>query len=280
MIAWNLSDQEKIGTDDFEFFRGLIRQQTGIALSEAKRELVQARIRSHMTALGLRSFAEYRARLETPEAKTAGSSELQGFINALTTNKTEWFREIEHFHYLQTDCYPKWQATKREPLIWSAACSSGEEPYSLALHLSQHFSGQRYKILATDVDTNMVRIASNGVYPRSSLEQIPNEYRSYFSLGTGDIESWMKIRDQQKSHITFQPFNLMSSKYPQDGLFDLIFCRNVFIYFERDLVQSIVEKMYDVAAPGARLLIGHSESLQNLKTRWRFLRPSIFEKAA
>jgi len=279
-VDWNLGEPEKIAEEDFDFFRNLIQQQAGITLSDAKRELVQSRIRSHMNALGVRSFAEYRARLESPEAMSPGSVELQGFINALTTNKTEWFREIGHFDYLETDHYPKWRETKTHPKIWSAACSSGEEPYSLALHLNKHLAQSQFRILATDVDSNMLEIASNGVYPKAGLQQVPSQYHSEFSFGTGDIEHWMKMRDSLKSHISFKPFNLLSSTYPTDGPFDLILCRNVFIYFTREIVQSIVEKMYDVASPGARLFIGHSESLQNVKTRWRFLQPSIFEKAS
>jgi chemotaxis methyl-accepting protein methylase len=264
--------------DDFSYFRGLVRELLGIQLSSAKKELVQSRLRARINALGVDGFSGYRAHL----GQLASSDpEWQVFINLLTTNKTDWFRESAHFDYLKKDFLPAWKALGRRKLqVWSAACSTGEEPYTLAAVLEKELgAGYGYEILATDIDTEVLRNAKNGVYPLSRMEQVPENYRNgLFCVGTGEISQWMKVKSQLRQNINFQQINLTRPPYPWIGKFDLIFCRNVLIYFPKEEIQKVIEGMHDAAAPGANLVIGHSESLQNVKVSWNYKKPSIFLK--
>lgn len=270
-------EPDVLSREEFSYFKTIIRNLTGIHLTDAKMQLVRSRLRSRLQAHGLQLFSEYRDYLcklskEDPE--------WQIFINCLTTNKTDWFRELPHFDYLERDFLPKWKKTGKELSIWCAACSTGEEPYSIAALLEKELGPNcNYKIKATDIDTEVLSLAQNGVYPKNHLSQIPDVYREdFFSFGTGDVAKWMKVKNRVKNKIHFDQFNLSQKTYPTDKKFDLIFCRNVFIYFDRDMIEHIVQQLYQTASPQAVLFIGHSESLQNIKSPWNYVRPSIFTK--
>jgi chemotaxis protein methyltransferase CheR len=268
-----------VAVKDFNFFRQAIRELTGIALSDAKKELVQSRLRSRVQALGLEGFGAYRAHLEGLPRE---HSEWQAFINLLTTNKTDWFREMGHFDYLIREFLPAWKKLGKKKLsVWSSACSTGEEPYTLSMVLNRQLanSGCSYSIFATDLDTEVLRHASNGVYKRSQLYQIPPEYKGdSFSLGSGEISEWMKIKSHLRAPITFEQFNLNSARYPWEDRFDLIFCRNVLIYFPKEVINQVIAGSFQAATRGGVLCIGHSESLQNLKHSWKYVKPSILMK--
>lgn len=262
--------------EDFDFLRRALFDRTGIFLSEAKRELVTARLRARLQALGLKDFESYRGYLES---RTGEDPEWQLFINRLTTNKTEWFREIEHFELMVKELIPAWRKSgKKELSIWSAACSTGEEAYSLNLIFERHWDGdgRSHRILATDLDTEVLKHAKNGVFPKSQFTQIPAEYRNEaFAFGSGEISEWMKVKGERKRLMTFEPFNLSTLRYPWQECFDLILCRNVLIYFSREVVAQVVRNLHSAAAPGAYLLIGHSESIQNLDHPWKSAKPSV-----
>jgi chemotaxis protein methyltransferase CheR len=266
--------------DDFDYFRSVIRDLCGISLSSNKKELVQARLRARVRELGFFDFTAYRSLLESlsPQDK-----EWQVLINCLTTNKTEWFREPDHFDYLTNEFIPKWKRSGKEKLsVWCAACSSGEEVYTVAMVLQAALGdGYSFEVLGTDIDTEVLYLARNGVYPVANLDQIPERYRSAsLARGTGEIANWMKIKRSLKSKVSFDQLNLIHGPYPWKERFDLILCRNVFIYFSREMIQEIVGHFYPAAASGASLLIGHSESLQNIRSSWSYIGPSIFSKGS
>jgi chemotaxis protein methyltransferase CheR len=270
---------KKLTDEDFLFFREKIFVISGINLNDAKRTLVQTRLNSHLDRLQIKTFAEYRVYLEK---LPVNDPEHQSFVNLLTTNKTEWFREIEHFNYLISQFIPKWKKLGKKTLtVWSAASSSGEEAYTIALVLEKLLdkTGIDYQIIGSDIDTNVLSYAQNGVYKREHLSVIPDEYHCYFDMGTKEITEWMKVGKKIKAHVTFQPFNLKTGNYQKmNQSFDLIFCRNVMIYFTPDIITKVAQGCLEVAAPDAVLIISHSESMQNLKTAWKILKPSVYVK--
>jgi chemotaxis methyl-accepting protein methylase len=267
-----------ISSEDFDYFRSKLRKLTGIQLSDAKRELLQSRLRERIRELRLAGFEGYRSYLER---FPGDDPEWQVMINLLTTNKTEWFREPGHFEYLIREFLPRWKSTGKNRLsVWCAACSTGEEAYSLAMVLSENLGKEfSYEISATDIDTEVLKFANAGVYPVSKLEQIPENYRSKsFAMGTGDIASWARVKQSLKASVKFQQHNLADAAFPWAGRFDLIFCRNVFIYFPKEVIESAVRNFYEASAPSAQLVIGHSESLQGVRSSWKYLGASVYEK--
>lgn len=273
-----LISEIKLGREEFNFFRAKIFSLAGINMSDAKIMLVQARLRARILNLNLRDFRDYVSYLESipPSHK-----EWERFINLLTTNKTDWFREQEHFDFIESEFIPRWKKLGKTHLkVWCAASSTGEEPYTLSLVLNSALSGSgiTYSILASDIDTKVLQHAQNGVYPKSRLEQVPEKFHSGFSFGTGDISHWMKIKKEIKSHITFKQINLTQYPFPIEEKFDLVMCRNVLIYFNPQTIKQVVNNIFQVANKESSLIIAHAESLQNIKTSWIYKCPSIYFK--
>lgn len=275
---WLELEVEELANEDFKFFAEMMFQISGVWLPHTKKELIKSRLRSRVLDYFDGSFKKYRTYLEE---LPSSDPEWQIFTNHLTTNKTEWFREIRHFQYLTHQIIPKLPASNQPVRIWCSACSTGEEPYSIATLLKNQLDQTRpFEITATDIDTQVLSIAQNGVYPIEHLNQIPSELKAgCFQIGSGDISEWMKVHPSVREKVRFEQFNLISPTCPWKNHFDLIFCRNVLIYFKPKEVQKIIETLYEAAAPNALLFIGHSESLQRIKTSWRFLSPSIFIKS-
>jgi chemotaxis protein methyltransferase CheR len=268
----------KLSLDEFDYFRSKIHSLAGISLSNAKLDLIQARLRSRVHHLGLGDFRSYRNHLEN---LPSSDPEWELFINVLTTNKTDWFREDEHFRFITQKFLPQWLKLGRKHLsVWCAASSTGEEPYTLSLVLNQALkqTGISYKILATDIDTKVLSIAKNGVYPKDRLSQIPPNYHAEFVPGTKDISAWMKVRKCIKKKVEFRQLNLNHSPYELNEKFDLILCRNVLIYFNPETIAKVTQGLHACATKDAVLLIAHSESLQNITSSWKFVRPSIYQK--
>lgn len=267
-----------LGPEEFNFFRIKIFELAGINLSDVKIDLVRTRLRMRVLRQGFADFSEYIAFLKSipPDHE-----EWENFINLLTTNKTEWFREPEHFTFLEEEFVPHWKKSGKKKLsVWCAASSTGEEPYTLSLVFNSALkgSGIDYEIFATDIDTKVLGHAHNGVYPKSSLSQIPEKFHSGFSSGTGDISEWIKVKNEIRRPITFAQMNLTAPSYNWNKKFDLIMCRNVLIYFKQQTIQTLVENMYRSCDQSGILIVGHSESLQNLKHSWKYLEPSIYQK--
>ncbi len=272
--------ENKILTDeDFLYFKEKIFSSSGISLSLSKKTLVQSRLNSHLDKLNIPTFNKYRIYLESI---SDNDPEIQSFINLLTTNKTEWFRENDHFIYLVNKFIPAWKKQGKKTLkVWSAASSSGEEAYTLAVILKNLLenTGINFEITGSDIDTSVLEFAKNGVYKKDQLINIPSEYHRYFDLGTNEIKDWMKVNKAIRPHVSFRQFNLKNGEYQDiNESFDLIFCRNVMIYFTPETIAEIAEGLFHNAAENSVLVISHSESLQSLKTKWKVKQPSVYTK--
>ena len=274
----NFEIEKDIQDHDFAFFQKLILSIAGISLSEKKRDLLRTRLGPYIRNNNFTNYSAYRKHLESlPE----NHDEWQKLINLMTTNKTDFFREVAHFEYIESTLIPLWiKAGKKEVHIWSAASSSGEEPYTLAIFLANKLpKGMNFKILASDIDTNILNKAKNGVYSISKECEIPETYRSRsIDYGTDNIKDWFRIKKHLKDHVTFEIHNLIDDSFPSDKLFDLILCRNVMIYFPKNVVEEVANKLFNACLPEGYLFIGHSESLQATRTPWVTTAPSIYKK--
>jgi chemotaxis protein methyltransferase CheR len=265
---------------DFIRVQKQIYDYAGIQLTEAKRHLVYNRLAKRIRQLNLTSFSAY---LDFVEAHP--DTEFTHLVNSITTNLTFFFREVHHFDALREQLIPKLKArhAKDKRLrVWSAGCSTGEEPYSIAITLMQAFnenlSGWDVKVLATDLDTNVLEHAQNGIYKLDKTEGIPEPLlKRWFNEGRGDNEGFVRAKDELKSLITFKPLNLMK-EWPMKGPFDVIFCRNVVIYFDKPTQRTLFKRYYDLLSPGGYLIVGHSESLHNINNDFTLLGKTIYQK--
>ncbi|MCD6569405.1 MAG: protein-glutamate O-methyltransferase, partial [Deltaproteobacteria bacterium] len=262
---FNITDKE------FKVFQGMIHESTGIYLSEKKRGLLVARLSKRLRALNLKTFGQYYKYLQhSPNA----SDELIRLINRITTNKTDFFREKHHFDFLYNELLPsiidKGERSGRRRLrIWSAGCSSGEEPYSIAIVTTNAFKNKKgwdVKILATDLDTDILRKATEGIYPAQTVSPIPQEYISRFFK---KINGAYHVKDEIKGMIVFRRLNLMDPAFPMKGPFDIIFCRNVIIYFDLNTKINLISKFYNLLKEDGYIFVGHSESLMQMRDKFR-----------
>lgn len=237
----------------------LIYQRAGIVLADHKRDMVYNRLVRRLRTLGLDDFGRYLGMLES----NANSAEWQAFVNSLTTNLTAFFREGHHFPVLAD------HARKRngEYRIWSAAASTGEEPYSIAITLADvlGLAPGRWKVFASDIDTQVLEKAQSGVYRQEELKTLsPQQMQRYFMRGTGPHEGLVRVRSELANHIEFATINLLDKQAPVPGPFDAIFCRNVMIYFDKTTQQDILSRFVPLLKPGGLLFAGHSENFSNL----------------
>jgi chemotaxis protein methyltransferase CheR len=247
-------------------FRGLAQfayEHAGIALSDSKRNLVYSRLSRRLRVLGQTSFRQYRDYL------AATPAELEGFLNAISTNLTKFFREAHHFDHFRTHVAATFtqsarNAASRRLRVWSAGCSTGEEPYTIAVVLKHEIRDiDRYdvRILATDIDTDVLGKGALGEYPASGIEDVPATYHDYFEPIQGDHRgAKIVVSDEVRSLVAFRRLNLMH-QWPFAGPFDAIFCRNVMIYFDTATKTALVDRFRQKLKPGGWLYIGHSESL-------------------
>lgn len=263
---------------EFKRLRELVHARTGIALSEAKRELLYGRLARRLRKLKLNSFAEYCRLLETDE-----SAELQELTNAITTNLTSFFREDYHFKQLSLEALPQIQSKRlstRRIRLWSAGCSTGEEPYSLAIVMREtlaQLAGWDIKLLATDIDSKVVATATEGVYASDRFKGVaPERVRSWFRDVAGR-PGLLAASDELKSLITFKQLNLLDP-WPVKGPFDVIFCRNVVIYFDKATQRGLFDRMADLQEPGGWLFIGHSENLLNVTRRYKLVGRTVYRR--
>jgi chemotaxis protein methyltransferase CheR len=245
---------------DFERVKKLIYGRAGISLNDSKQDMVYSRLARRLRVLKIWRFGDYLDHLESP----AGSDEWQSFINALTTNLTSFFREPHHFTILREHLARLGSRHSDNPVrIWCAAASTGEEPYSLAITVAEHFGtlNAPASIVASDIDTQVLEFACRGVYPMERVEQLSQErLQKFFLRGTGSNEGYCRVVDGLRRLITFEPINLLDTRWPLQGRYDAIFCRNVMIYFDKPTQLSIIRKMVPLLADNGLFFAGHSES--------------------
>ncbi len=275
--AVNYREKEFPMTDkDFKRIAGLAGQYTGIVLGEHKRDMVYGRIARRVRKLNLDSFCNYLDFLESNPQQ-----ELSSFINVITTNLTSFFRENHHFDYLQekvlSEVKRKNSAQKRIR-IWSAGCSSGQEPYSIAMTLNKFGVPADWdvKILATDLDSDVLAKARAAVYSTSDIDGLEEStIKNYFQRSSGNKE--VRVKEKAAKYIHFKRLNLLE-KWPMKGPFDFIFCRNVVIYFDKPTQKVLFNRYADMLAVGGYLFIGHSENLNGICERFENLGNTIYRK--
>ncbi|MFD2166505.1 CheR family methyltransferase [Thalassotalea euphylliae] len=269
-----------LNSRDFKFICDYVYDAAGIVLGEAKREMVYRRLTRVVRERKLETFAEYCQILRSnPEG------EKTYFINAITTNLTSFYREKHHFDYLLSKEFPTLLQKNKDSKrlrFWSSASSTGEEPYSLAITAHQAFkhvlSVWDVKILATDIDSNVLAHAKAGIYDSQRIEDVPQHLqKAYFQKGAGANQNKVKVNDTAKSLITFKELNLLHD-WPMNGPFDVIFCRNVIIYFDKPTQQDLFERYYEMLAPGGLLMLGHSENLGQFQQYFENVGRTIFRK--
>lgn len=274
--------QVHLSDKDFNRFRKLIFELAGITLSEHKRALVYSRLAKRLRANGLESYRDYYELVSQAEPD---SVEIVEFINAITTNKSSFFREPHHFDFLREEIFPVYQnelnAGKRKSIrIWSAGCSAGQEPYTLAMTLFEYFGVQasaEFNILATDIDTNVLSRARDGIYNEEQIEDIPDYMlRKYFLKGKGERAGLAKAGKELQSIIHFERLNLFDPAWPMKESLDIIFCRNVIIYFNRETQRKLITRMTRYLKPGGYLMLGHSESLHGYDSGLQHVRKNVY----
>jgi chemotaxis protein methyltransferase CheR len=253
---------------DFQSIARLVKQETGIVLGPQKRNLVYGRLSKRLRLHRLNDFGSYLELLQGPNSAT----EFREMLNAITTNLTAFFREAHHFEMLEQEILPALMRRRTQSgerlRLWSSACSSGEEAYSMAMAVAsvlQHFPRCDVKILATDIDTQMVRTAAAGIYDEKRIEAVPPRFRSRFLKTANDGQ--YSVTDELKSLVTFRELNLFD-RWPMKGPFDVILCRNVMIYFDKVGQDQLFDRFADYLPTDGWLLIGHSETVPAANTRF------------
>jgi chemotaxis protein methyltransferase CheR len=270
-VITQLTDKE------FEQFQSLIYQQVGINLDAPKKTLVVSRLSKRLRELNLPSFQAYYDCV----SREGGEEELIQLLDLISTNKTDFFREAIHFDFLKEKILPFLQKTKLLR-IWSSASSSGEEPYTIAMTLCDaipDISRWDIKILASDISTRVLSKAASGMYEEERIRQLPKEVvLRHFLRGKGPQSGKYKVRPNVAKLVAFRRINLMDPTFPIRSPLDVIFCRNVMIYFDRPTQTKLMEKFYRYLRPGGFLFIGHSESLQWVEHQFTYLCPTIYQK--
>jgi len=271
----------ELKNSDFEKIRKIIYEQCGINLHEGKKELVKARLGKRLRAGNYESFTDYCNYVTTAE----GTEELIAMIDSISTNLTSFFREESHFARLRLIISSIMDKNNSRGLndrfkIWSAGCSTGEEPYTLSMTVKEA-AGQRpfdFTILATDISTKVLRVAEAGIYQHDKIKNIDTYIlKKYFQIGSGDSEGHYRVKTEIKRMIDFQRFNLMHAFTAQVHL-DIIFCRNVMIYFDKQTQGVLVNKFYNSLNKGGYFFVGHSESLTGLNHQFNYIEPSVYQK--
>lgn len=264
-----------LNIEQFGTVSRLVRRFSGINLKEGKEALVRARLMKRIRALNLQSIEAYLNYLESEE----GAGELECMIDVMTTNKTGFFREAEHFKFLREQILPEIDSARMR--FWSAACSSGEEPFSLAISLRESLvdiDTRDCLILASDISRRMLEKARQAVYSAEKVANLPEAIRrKYFDKIAGGIGSNYRVKDSVRSLVRLGRLNLMEA-WPMKGPFDVIFCRNTMIYFDRSTQQTLINRFWELLRTGGYLFVGHSEGLSGISHRFHYVRPATYRK--
>jgi chemotaxis protein methyltransferase CheR len=268
--------------NEYAFIRDLVYEHSRINLGNEKRELVSTRLSRRLRATAIPTIGDYCQFLKSP----SGQEELPHLIDAISTNHTHFFRETPHFDFLVNTVIP--EATTpghvlhtREFNVWSAACSSGEEPYSVAITLadSQALRSIPWTIECSDISYRILKKASLAIYPQDSLRSMTqDQIRRHFDKGHGEQAGRFRVVQALRSRLRFHRLNLISDQYPFQKQFSLILCRNVMIYFDRPTQTELVNRLYNCVRPGGYLFVGHSESLAGIQHRFQYVRPAVYRR--
>ncbi len=263
---------------EFDMFRSVVYSECGIWLSDAKKALVQSRLMKRLRQLKMYDYRDYLEYLNNNYHE-----EKSNFINCITTNKTEFFREPYHLEYMTKHILPPLVEQGRERVrIWSAGCSTGEEAYTIAITMLEFYRGRRMpdiRVLATDIDTAVLRIAIDGVYAEDAVKRISPALTSrYFLRGRGSARTYYMVKDEVKNLIRFRHLNLLNERYPMKSCFDVIFCRNVFIYFDRESKRKVLEQFYRHLDDTGYLITGLAESITGERDLFLLKEKSIHQK--
>ena len=273
LIKFEMSDTQ------FEKLSKLIYEYSGILIPDKKRSMLNSRLKKRLKEKGESSADDYIDHLFSDN----GAQEVVFFIDHVTTNKTFFFREDSHFVHLVDYLVKHWKHSKGNQtfFIWSAACSTGEEPYTLAFVLEEFKrkinSSFDYKILATDLSTRVLEIASDAIYPIESLSSIPDNYHKKYLMLANDGKRF-KVKNELRNKVIFNRLNFMDKKFNITNKFDVIFCRNAMIYFDKDTQKELVLKFHNQLVDNGQLFIGHSESLQNFKLPFKMVIPTVYQR--
>ncbi|MGB5158661.1 CheR family methyltransferase [Desulfobacterium sp. N47] len=249
-----------LSTRQFERLSKIVYSECGINLHEGKKALLQSRLAKRLRSTGIKSVKEYLSVLEED------SVELINFLDAVSTNHTYFFRESHHFKHL----------TKDHINIWCAASSSGEEPYSVAIYCLEN--GFKPTIVASDISTRMLKVGQNGIYPIEKAKNLPPDIlRKYFQKGMNSWSNHVRVKSEIKQMVSFKRYNLISDPLPPQK-YDIIFCRNVFIYFDNETKSHVACKLYNALKASGYLIIGGAESLNAINHPFKYLQPSIYNK--
>ncbi len=265
--------------DKFSFnkIRNIVYDTSGIFLSDDKEALVAARINKRIRKLKLADYKEYTQYLLQDD----DSEEIQELLDVISTNVTSFYRESDHFDYLREIVRAWFHNNVPKIRIWSSACSSGEEPYTIAIEIIEALRNSRVnlKILATDINSDVLRKAQKGEYTEDKMSPVPKNIKiKYFTELVKKGKRVYKIKDEIKNKVIFRQFNLSTFPYPLKGNLDAIFCRNVMIYFDKKLRNALIYEFERLLKPGGVLFVGHSESITGTTTKLRRIKPSIYLK--
>lgn len=274
------SGNPRLTMSEFDHLARLVYSQCGIKLPAAKKVMLESRLAKRLRANNMNSFGDYIALLDSNEGMSA---ELIHMIDVVTTNKTDFFREPHHFDFLSREILPLYNSgTMRNIKIWSAACSSGEEPYTLAMVLQEYVNehrGMDYSIYASDVSTEILHKAATAIYNMDRVSGIPLAIKQKYLLKSkGQEKPTVRIVPELRRKVSFGRINFMDAVLPVDEYFDVIFCRNVLIYFDKPTQQEVLLKLCGKLKTNGYLFVGHSESLFQLKLPLRQIKPTIYQR--
>jgi chemotaxis protein methyltransferase CheR len=269
----NSSGIASLSPDEFAWISRFLNERTGIQLKNGKQAMVMGRLEKRLRYHNIDSYGDYFRSL----TQIGNELEVRLAIDLLTTNETYFFREPQHFDYLCGKILPK-QSLAKPLRIWSAACSSGEEVYTLAFLLSEYFPSKQWEIIGTDISTKVLEKAEEGLYPLSASKNIPpGLLRKYCLKGADEYEGFLLVDRAIRKRVKFQYANLIG-ELPDLGMFDIIFLRNVMIYFETDTKQKVLDNVQKRLNPSGHFFISHTESLNGFTTPLKMLKPSIYQK--
>lgn len=260
-------------TKEFELFRRFIYDHAGIDLAPAKQVMVASRLAKRVNYYQLDTFSQYFNLAMSPE----NTHEYQMLVDILTTNETYFFREPKHFYFLQNEILKPWRGEQFN--LWSAASSSGEEAYSIAMSLAENLGSKKWSILGTDLSTKVLKKAQQGVYMMDRLELLDDRLMQKYCLkGVRSQEGMFRVGDKLRNNVRFKQLNLMKPMPAKIGVFDVIFLRNVLIYFDNETKKQVVERIISALKPGGHFFISHSETLSRITDKLEMIQPSIYVK--